>query len=98
MPRRISALASPNVLPFSSVMMSRKFVDVFVEQIFQFEKILNSFARRRAPPCRKRVGGGLNSRVDIGFRGERSARDELIGGGIRDVEESRVPRICARLR
>ncbi len=55
------------------------------EKIFQFEKILDAFARRRAPPSRKGVRCGLNGGVHIGCIGKRDAREEFGGGGILDV-------------
>src|SRR5271155_561073 len=63
------------------------FVDVFFQQIFQLEQILNAFAGRSSAPRGKGRGRGAHRSVNIANGGDGSPRQYFGRGGINDVRE-----------
>jgi hypothetical protein len=60
---------------------------VVFEQIFEFEEILNTFARGSAAPGWEGGGGGLHGGVNFSGRRHGSAAKNLGSGRIANVEE-----------
>ena len=85
MARRISALASVKVLPFSVRDDAGDVVDVLFEQHLQLEQRLDAVFGRSAAPFRKGGGGGFDGGVHFGGVGQRNAGQDFARGGIDDV-------------
>ncbi len=63
-----------------------EFVEIFFEEIFQLEEVLNALAGRGAAPSRESIGGGLNGSVDIRGGREGGACEQFGSSGIGDVK------------
>jgi hypothetical protein len=64
---------------------ARKFVEIFFQQVFQLEKILDTLAGRSAAPDRKGGGGSLNGSIHISGSRKGRARKQLGRSGIGDI-------------
>ncbi len=64
---------------------SCEFVEIFFEEIFQLEEILDALAGRGAAPSREGISGGLNGSVNVCGCREWCTRQHFGGRRIGDV-------------
>src|SRR5437016_4821839 len=57
-------------------------VEIFFEEVFQLEEVLDAFAGRSSAPGREGIGGSLHGSVNVSGSRERRAREEFRGCGI----------------